>query len=431
VRGRYGYQLAIGVALLLGGALFEAALLLGETAGKLLSRYGLPDRCRARCCTRRRPGTESDGVGGGVGGSSSEVKVEAGSPRQGGSSSSRAAEVMRRRSSAALHRLEREVKQWEGLRDASSVNFSVNAMEHALRRQVAEEGGVAAPWAGLLGAAALGLAAAFALPALFPGSCAWYQVAAAACFAVCAALANAAAAGQADADVSGACGQFALVVGAAWVGGPGGAAGGLVAAGVVSGAAFGAALAMYAWRAGFVVYAAPRAVAAALACGVLAGCLVAPAALLMLQQAAAPGGVGAPSSAFPAPLAAAWRANAAWASSLGVASALPDNALGLAGAAAAAGFLLAAARRGLPAARWIFPLPAALGVAFLTGANVAVDVGIGALITLMWRWRYPRSCDAYAGAVGGALIAGEGLWAVGGGLLAAFGVQAPICMAFS
>jgi len=45
--------------------------------------------------------------------------------------------------------------------------------------------------------------------------------------------------------------------------------------------------------------------------------------------------------------------------------------------------------------------------------------------------RYPRSAEAYNLAVGCALIAGEGLWGVGKGLLGAFGVAPPICMSFT
>jgi NO-binding membrane sensor protein with MHYT domain len=60
-----------------------------------------------------------------------------------------------------------------------------------------------------------------------------------------------------------------------------------------------------------------------------------------------------------------------------------------------------------------------------------VGVAVGAAIRVAWRWRHPRGADAYAALVGAALVAGDGVWAVGRGLLAAFGAQAPICMSFS
>lgn len=61
----------------------------------------------------------------------------------------------------------------------------------------------------------------------------------------------------------------------------------------------------------------------------------------------------------------------------------------------------------------------------------AVGVAIGAAIRIAWRWRNPRDADAYAALVGGALIAGDGVWGIGRGVLAALGIQAPICMSFS
>lgn len=55
----------------------------------------------------------------------------------------------------------------------------------------------------------------------------------------------------------------------------------------------------------------------------------------------------------------------------------------------------------------------------------------GAAIRVAWRWRSPRSADAYAALTGAALIAGDGLWGLGRGVLGAFGVRPPICMTFA
>jgi hypothetical protein len=196
---------------------------------------------------------------------------------------------------------------------------------------------------------------------------------------------------------------------------------------------------MYAWRAGFMTMASPTAVFIAHMIGLGASCLVTPAAWLLFDKSAGPSGVlGTVSSSsllagdgfFASPMASIFRQTAVLASA--GASALPAHALWVAFSALIVGIALNALRDTLPMQmRGVVPIPAAVGVVFMTGASTAVDLAVGAAARIFWRLRYPRSADAYALVVGCALIAGEGLWGLGEGLLAALGVQAPICMTFA
>lgn len=197
--------------------------------------------------------------------------------------------------------------------------------------------------------------------------------------------------------------------------------------------------ALYAWRAGFMAMASPTAIFIAHMIGIAASCLLTPAAWMLFDQSAGPAGVmGSVSSSsllaadgfFASPMAAIFRQTAVLATA-GV-SALPAHALWVAFSALIVGVALNALRDTLPMQlRGVVPIPAAVGVVFMSGASIAVDLAVGAAARIFWRLRYPRSADAYALVVGCALIAGEGLWGLGKGLLAAFGVQAPICMTFS
>lgn len=320
-----------------------------------------------------------------------------------------------------VRQLEREIAS-----DCSSLQFSLATVERALRRQVFLADAFHGGWLGVTAFALLAVAAAAGLPALVGLGVQWYIVAVAALVAAVAALGTSSAAGLTDWNPAACFGQLALVLFAAWGGGDQGTANGLVAAALVNGVAWGAAQALYALRAGYVVFASPLALLAAQFVGALAGCFIAPALLLVVQ----PSGSAA-AAALPAPLTVGWRAAAALAADQGLAI-LPVNCLWFALAAAAVGLGLSALRDAVPSRWcWLVPLPAAVAVPFLSGASLAVGLMAGTLARLVWCWRYPRSCDAYAAVVGGALVAGNGVWALARGIMAAFGVQPPLCMTFT
>ncbi len=183
--------------------------------------------------------------------------------------------------------------------------------------------------------------------------------------------------------------------------------------------------AMYAFRAGHAVLANPLAIFLAQLLGAVVGCLIAPAALVMYAKQDPLGG-----ATFPAPEAVVWRKNAATAAAGGIGQ-LPDYTWAFALGAAALSLVLCVLRDIVPARlRPILPAPSSMGITFLSGANIAVDLCVGALVRLLWGLRHPDSAQVHAGVVGAGLIIGDGLWLLGRGLLAAFNVLAPICMIF-
>eukprot|EP00882_Tetradesmus_deserticola_P020469 GHRQ01022115.1.p1 GENE.GHRQ01022115.1~~GHRQ01022115.1.p1 ORF type:complete len:358 (+),score=118.93 GHRQ01022115.1:3-1076(+) len=346
------------------------------------------------------------------------------------------------------------IVETDALSDASSLQFSMAAMERALRQHIFMSDGMRG-WLGMLGFAVLAAVAAVALPAILSSGAATsavsaaqaassrlrvYHVLVAGLLAALAGLANARGAGVTDLNMADAYAKAGMLVFAAWAGAGAGSAGtALACGGLLLGVSSTAVSAMYAWRAGFMTMASPTAIFIAHMIGLCASCLITPAAWLLFDQSASPAGVmGSVSSDsllasdgfFASPMATVFRQTAVLASA--GASALPVHALWVAFSALIVGVALNALRDTLPMQmRGVVPIPAAMGVVFMSGASIAVDLAVGAAARIFWRLRYPRSADAYALVVGCALIAGEGLWGLGKGLLAAFDIQAPICMTFS
>lgn len=383
IRGVFGYHLCMAIALLLADALYHAVR---ATAVAVIETFNLEVGPSSRQPANKRK--------------SSKYQWQA----------------------EALKAVESD-----NLSDASGLQFSLNSMERALRRHVFMSD--ATPW--WIGALAylvlLGVCVAV-LPLLFQRSASWYHVLAATGLAPFFALANARGAGQTDVNLADSYGRIGLVIFGAIAGSAAGPAVGLVSSGVLLGAAYSGAELMYSFAAGYATMASPGAIFIAHFVGSLAGCAVAPAAWLLYYTPA--NAVGAAGSALSAPLAGIYRATAALAT--GGVGVLPANVQWLSLGALAVGLGLNLIREVVPQnARGIIPHPAAMGVVFLTGASIAVDLALGALIRFFWRLRYPRSADAYSGLVGAALICGDGMWALGRGLLGAFGVQPPICMTFS
>ena len=447
-RGLFGYQLCMGLGFIMADGAW--AVLKGAVLGALSLRgrdviYGA-----AAPGGGKRAGGTASAAGGGVGVVGSPQRPPLGAaaaspsppPAGGGSRAgmrARKASARRRWHAEALAALENDA-----LSDASNLQFSLAAMERSLRQHVfmSDQMPGAAP-ACLAAALALLLASAFALPALLPtlaGLRGWVLLVPAV-LAPAAALASARAAGVAGLSVAPYCATAALVLfaalGAHASGGAGGVATALVSAGIALGAAQSAAQMGYSFAAGYTALASPTAILAAHAVGCVGGALFAPLAYQLL--------VAVPDAQL-SPLAAPARATAALFADGGL-GALPAYAGWMGLAALVVGLMLAAAREVLGGgdgvgggggasggggrARMLVPIPVAVGAVFLAGANVAVGVALGSILRVVWRWRSPKGADAYAALVGGALIAGDGVWAVGRGLLGAFGVRAPICMTFS
>lgn len=447
IRGAYGYYLTVAMALLLSDAAYH---MVKGIVGAVLARRiaaGCGKDGAAVVCEEQRTATGRAAVLDELEHAAEAAAAGAGKKRSKGKGKGGKSPWM----VEALRIVETDT-----LSDASSLQFSMAAMERALRQHIFMSDGMRG-WHAVLGFLALAAAAAFALPALVSTGAATatttlsaaqaaaghlrvYHVLIAGVLAAVAGLANARGAGVTDLNMADAYAKIGMLVFAAWAGQGAGSAGtALACGGLLLGVSTTAVNALYAWRAGFMAMASPTAIFIAHMIGLAASCLLTPAAWMLFDQSAGPAGVmGSVSSSsllaadgfFASPMAAIFRQTAVLATA-GV-SALPAHALWVAFSALIVGVALNALRDTLPMQlRGVVPIPAAVGVVFISGASIAVDLAVGAAARIFWRLRYPRSADAYALVVGCALIAGEGLWGLGKGLLAAFGVQAPICMTFS
>lgn len=447
IRGVFGYRLTVAMALLLSDAMYH--IVKGVVAAVLAHKFA--------SCAGRHPTEPADGARSGAFGRAAILdELEAAAnpvAAAAGALDGTSKKKKKRKGKGAWRQEALRILETDTLSDASSLQFSMAAMERALRQHIFMADDLLG-WVGIVCFLALIVAAAFALPALFnwttaesvgaavksadAGCLKVQHVLVAAVLAAAAGVANARGAGVTDINMADMYAKAGILAFSAWAGqGVGSAGAGLACGGLLAGVATAAVNAMYAWRAGFMTMSSPTAVFASHMIGLGMGCLLAPAAYVMFDGSAGAvlGGVSASSLTandgyFASPVAAVFRSTAVLATE-GM-SALPSHALWFALSAVVVGLTLNAMRDTLPMEmRGVVPIPAAVGVVCLSGASVAVDLAVGAAARIFWRLRYPRSADAYALVVGCALIAGEGLWGLGKGLLGAFGIQSPICMTFT
>lgn len=508
VRGSYGYHLVTAMALLLADALYHTVR---ATITAILDWHN-PDGSEAAAAAATAAAASS----------AQEAPAAPVGPEELAQGLQQQRKKKRRFNKNAWKREALRILESDALSDASSLQFSLAAMERALRQHIFMSD-AALSWVGIVGYIGISAVMVAALPALFSvgaGVAAgganladarglpWYFLLVCALLAAVAAFANSRGGGAVDINLAESWAKFGLLVFGLWAGsGNAGSVGSsLLCGGVMLGATSSALNAMYAWRAGYMTMTSPTAIFVAYMVGLGVGCVLAPAAWLLFDSnsvaaaAAAVAHRGAagllgPDKFYASPLVAVFRSTAALAT--GGMSALPRAAQYVGLAAFVVGIGLNLVRDSLPVwLRGVVPNPAAVGVVFLSGANVAVDVVVGAAIRVFWRMvsllctsllaslsvccphsscvctavlpcthasatqhrntcshaclcpllppcrcccvcvccvsqRYPRSADAYNLAVGCALIAGEGLWGLGKGLLAAFGVAPPICMSFT
>jgi hypothetical protein len=239
IRGAYGYYLTVAMALLLSDAAYH---MVKGIVGVVLAR-----RIAAGC------GKEGSAVVGeeprsAIGGRAAVLDEleNAAEAAAAGSGNKRAKGKGKGGKSAWMVEALRIVET-DTLSDASSLQFSMAAMERALRQYIFMSDGMRG-WYGVLGFAALAAAAAFALPALISSGAATatgtlsaaqaasghlkiYHVLIAGLLAALAGLANARGAGVTDLNMADAYAKIGMLVFAAWAGQGAGSAGTALACG--------------------------------------------------------------------------------------------------------------------------------------------------------------------------------------------------------
>jgi len=77
------------------------------------------------------------------------------------------------------------------------------------------------------------------------------------------------------------------------------------------------------------------------------------------------------------------------------------------------------------------PLPTAMAVPFLVGANFAVDMCVGSLVVFAWRRADGEEAALLVPAVASGFICGDGMWTFPSSLLSLAKVKPPVCMKFT
>lgn len=263
------------------------------------------------------------------------------------------------------------------------------------------------------------------IPLIFP-ELKWYYVVVAYILAPALSFCNAYGAGLTDMNMSYNYGKVALFVLAAMTGKDSGVVAGLVGCGVIKSMVAISSDLMHDFKTGHLTFTSPRSMLLSQAIGTAIGCVVAPLTFFMFYKAF---NVGDLNGEYKAPYAIIYRNMAI----LGVEgfSALPRHCLqlcyGFFGFAVAANLAKDLAPKNI--GKWV-PLPMAMAVPFLVGANFAIDMCVGSLIVFVWHKLKSNNAALMVPAVASGLICGDGLWILPSAILALAKIHPPICMNF-
>ncbi|KAK9145734.1 hypothetical protein Sjap_005637 [Stephania japonica] len=255
----------------------------------------------------------------------------------------------------------------------------------------------------------------------------WYFVLVAYVLAPSLGFCNAYGAGLTDMNMAYNYGKVALFILAALAGKQDGVVAGLVGCGLIKSIVSISSDLMHDFKTGHLTLTSPRSMLLSQAVGTAMGCVVAPVTFFLFYKAF---DIGNPNSEFKAPYALIYRNMAI----LGVEgfNALPHHCLqlcyGFFSFAIAANLIK---DLGAPKIAKLIPLPMAMAVPFLVGANFAIDMCVGSLVVFVWHKLNDKKAGLMVPAVASGLICGDGLWILPSSILALAKVNPPICMSFS
>ncbi|CAI9086960.1 OLC1v1020904C1 [Oldenlandia corymbosa var. corymbosa] len=280
-------------------------------------------------------------------------------------------------------------------------------------------------WIACVGYVLFATVSIIVIPIMFP-QLKWYFVLVAYVIAPSLSFCNAYGSGLTDMNMAYNYGKVALFVLAALTGKNDGVVAGLVGCGLIKSIVSISSDLMHDFKTGHLTLTSPRSMLISQAIGTAIGCVVAPLTFFLFYKAF---DVGDPGSKYKAPYAIVYRNMAI----LGVEgfSALPQHCLqlcyGFFAFAVAANFTRDVTPKKF--GKWV-PLPMAMAVPFLVGANFAIDMCVGSLIVYVWHKIDTRKASLMVPAVASGMICGDGLWILPSSLLALFKINPPICMNF-
>ncbi|KAH9619011.1 hypothetical protein KSS87_000438 [Heliosperma pusillum] len=264
------------------------------------------------------------------------------------------------------------------------------------------------------------------VPLIFP-QLKWYYVVATYIFAPSLCFCNAYGAGLTDMNMAFNYGKVALFVLSAISGKDSGVVAGLVACGLIKSMVSISSDLMHDFKTSHLTLTSPRSMLLSQAIGTAIGCVVAPLTFFLFYKAF---DLGNPDGEYKAPYAIIYRNMAI----LGVEgfSALPQHCLqlcyGFFGFAVVANLVRDRAPEKI--GRWV-PLPMAMAVPFLVGANFAIDMCVGSLVVFLWHKFNSSEASVMVPAVASGLICGDGLWILPSSILALAKIKPPMCMTFN
>ncbi|KAL9685460.1 hypothetical protein QQ045_022910 [Rhodiola kirilowii] len=278
-------------------------------------------------------------------------------------------------------------------------------------------------WVAFVGYGALSIVSIIAIPLMFP-ALKWFHILVAYIIAPALGFCNAYGSGLTDMNMGYNYGKVALFILAALSGHEHGVVAGLVGCGLIKSIASTCSDLMHDFKTAQLTLTSPRSMLASQAIGTAMGCIVAPGMFMLFYKAF---DIGA--GEYKAPYALVYRNMAI----IGVEgfSALPKHCLHLCYGFFAFAILLNMIKDFIPTkiGKWI-PLPMAMAVPFLVGANFAIDMSIGSVIVLAWHKLKKNKTKVMVPAVASGLICGDGMWLLPSSLLSLAKVTPPICMSF-
>ena len=281
-------------------------------------------------------------------------------------------------------------------------------------------------WLAYTGYALLSIIAVIVIPIMFR-QVKWYYVIVAYVLAPVLGFSNAYGTGLTDMNMSYNYGKVALFIFAAWGGKDSGVIAGLVGCGIVKQLVQVSAELMHDFKTGHLTLTSPLSMLVGQVIGTAMGCIVSPLTFTLFFRAF---DVGNPDGYWKAPYALIFR-NMAILGVEGV-SALPAHCLELSAGLFALAVLANIARDLLPRRYGAcVPLPTAMAVPFLVGANFAVDMCVGSLVVFAWRSVDGEEAALLVPAVASGFICGDGMWTFPPSLLSLAKVKPPVCMKFT
>lgn len=281
-------------------------------------------------------------------------------------------------------------------------------------------------WVACVGYLVFSLVSIVVIPLMFP-DLKWFYVLVAYILAPCLSFCNAYGTGLTDMNMAYNYGKVALFVLASISGKSSGVVAGLVGCGLIKFITTISSDLMHDFKTGHLTLTSPRSMLVSQVIGAAIGCVISPLIFFLFYRAF---DVGNPDGEYKAPYAIIYRNMAI----LGVEgfSALPRHCLqlcyGFFGFAVAANLARDVAPRRV--GKWV-PLPMAMAVPFLVGANFAIDMCVGSLLVFVWQKLKSKEAELMIPAVASGLICGDGLWILPSSILALAKINPPICMNFS